>query len=273
MTIHNSPRGTKIAVPNGELYFESIGEGDPLILIHSGFSDRRNWNHQIQNLKEKFNTIIYDQRGSGHSSVIASAFSPADDLKALMDYLKIPKASIVGHSIGGTIALDFALQYPDRVTTLALLAPGLNGYSWSKEYIDLMQSVWGVLDPKEMTNRFLSSPFYSIAMRDSNISSEITTITQQSFEKVLTWKTFNPQDVQWFFSQPISHLKNLRVPTLVTYGDQDSHDIKQIAQILRESLPNVEEAQIRNSDHLLNFEEPRKLNSLIIDFISRCQEK
>src|SRR5690242_1502666 len=100
----------KVIVPNGELYFEMYGEGKPLILIHAGFFDRRDWTHQIKDFGKQYNTIAYDQRGSGYSSVIKTGFSPADDLKAIMDYLKIEKTSLVGHSIGGTIALDFALK-------------------------------------------------------------------------------------------------------------------------------------------------------------------
>src|SRR4051812_26726080 len=102
----------KVTVPDGELSFESSGSGKgvPLILIHAGFSDRRDWKHQIEDFGKKFNTIVYDQRGAGNSSVPTTAFWPADDLRALMDHLKIAKAVVIGHSVGGTVALDFALQ-------------------------------------------------------------------------------------------------------------------------------------------------------------------
>jgi len=84
-SVNNIKHG-KVQISDGELYFQSTGAGEPLILIHAGFSDHRDWQNQIKAFGEKFNVITYDQRGSGNSSVLASAFMPAGDLKVLMDY-------------------------------------------------------------------------------------------------------------------------------------------------------------------------------------------
>lgn len=266
-------KNSKVLVPDGEIYFESIGKGEPLILIHAGFSDRRDWKYQVGDFEKKFNTIVYDQRGFGNSSVLTKAFSPADDLKALMDHLKITKAVLVGHSLGGTIALDFALQYPERVSALVLLASGLNGYLWSKEYLEWMNSIWSMPQPDEMTKQYLSASFYRVAMGDPNIKLEIETITNESFQKVLTWKTFDIQDVRWFFSDHLPRLKELNMPTLVVTGDKDSQDIKQIAHAFSDNLRNIKIAQVKNTDHLLNFENPSELNSLVLNFLLNCEFK
>lgn len=267
MSIEKTDSG-KVIVPNGELYFDKLGKGKPLILVHAGFSDRRDWMHQISDFGKEYNTIAYDQRGSGNSSVIKTGFSPADDLKAIMDYLKIEKTSLVGHSIGGTIALDFALQHPEKVSALILVASGLNGYSWSKEYMELMNAIWSVPQPEEMTKQFLSAPFYAVSMSEPTIKSDIETITKENFQKVLKWETFDIRDVHWYFPDSISKLKELKVPTLVIYGDKDSEDIKQIAQLFNKSIRNVKITQIKNTDHLLNFEKPNELNKLVLDFLS-----
>lgn len=253
-----------VTVSNGELYFESTGEGEPLIFIHAGFSDRRDWKYQIEDFGKEFNTIVYDQRGAGNSSVPTSSFSPADDLRAVMDHLKIEKTAVIGHSLGATIALDFALQYPERVSSLILVAPGLNSHMWSPEYSEWFQTIWNLSQPKEMTKQALSAPFYALAMANPDIKSEIEMITKENLEKILTWKNF---DLQWFFPEPISKLKELKTQVFVVYGDQDSQDIKQIARILTDNLPNVKITQIQNADHLLNFEQPNELNTLILKFL------
>ncbi len=258
----------KVMTTNGELYFESTGKGEPLILIHAGFSDRRDWQHQVADFAKKFNVITYDQRGSGNSSVPATAFSPADDLHALMVYLNIERAILVGHSIGGTIALDFALQYPQMASALILVASGLNGYIWSQEYQEWMKGIWESLQPEEMMKQALSASFYAVAMSDPNIKSAIETITKESIQKILTWETFNVHDVQWFFPDPLLKLKELKIPGLVMYGDKDSQDIKKIAQIISETLPKVKVVQIENVDHLLNFEKPTELGNLVFNFLS-----
>ena len=254
----------KVAVPNGELYFESIGKGEPLILIHAGFFDRRDWKHQIENFGKEFNVIVYDQRGAGNSSVPTASFSPADDLRAVVAHLKIERAALIGHSLGGTIALDFALQYPERVSSLILVAPGLNGYAWSNEYSEWFKEIWNLSQLTEMTKQALSAPFYALGMEKPDIKSEIKTIVKENLQKMLTWENF---DLEWFFPEPVSELKELKIPTFVAYGNKDSEDIKQIAQTLIENLPNVKTAQIQDADHLLNFEKPNELNALILNFL------
>jgi pimeloyl-ACP methyl ester carboxylesterase len=258
----------KVKVSQGELYLEKVGDGKPLTLIHAGFSDHRDWKHQIRDFGKKYQTIVYDQRGSGNSSTIETAFSPAEDLKIVMAHLKIEKTHLVGHSIGGAIALDFALQYPEKVLSLVLVASGLNGYSWSKEYLELMQSVFEIPKPEIMTKSFLSAPFYAMAMANSNIKSEIEKIIMENFRKVLTWKTFDIRDVHWFFPEPITKLKDIKVPTFVIFGDKDSEDIKRIAHTLSAHIPNIKNAIIKDTDHLLNFEKPEEFNQLILNFLS-----
>jgi len=264
----------KVVVPNGELYFEKTGKwSSPLILVHAGFSDRRDWVHQINDFARKYCTIAYDQRGFGNSSIIEAAFSPADDLKAIMDHLKIEKAILVGHSLGGTIALDFALQYPDNVSALVLIASGLNGYSWSKEFLELMNSIWSVPQPEIMTKQFLSAPFYAIGMREPSIKSDVEIMTKENFHKALSWKTFDVRDVHWYFPEPANKLKNIKIPTFVVHGDQDADDIKNIAHILSDNIPHIKTVTIKNADHLLNFEKPTELNNLVLDFLSDFDQR
>jgi len=261
--IHTAP------IQDGELFFEATGTGEPIFLIHAGFSDHRDWTYQIKDLCKQFRVIAYDQRGAGKSSIPTSAFWPAADLKSLMDHLTISKATLIGHSVGGTVALDFALQYPERVSSLILIASGLNGYAWSEKYQVWFQSIWNVPQADTMTKQTLSASFYSISLSNQNIKSEIEKITRENIAKMLTWKSL---DVRSFAAEPISKLHALNIPALVVYGSQDSHDIKQIAQLFHNYLPNVQTKEIPNADHLLNFSNPTELNTLIVDFLSNINE-
>lgn len=263
-----------VPVHDGELYVERVGCGtQPLILIHAGFSDRRDWTHQFNEFGKKYLTVAYDQRGAGNSSTIATAFSPANDLKALTENLKSEKSILIGHSLGGAIALDFALQYPEKVSALVLIASGLNGYAWSNKYSELMGKIWKTLEPEAMTNSFLAADFFEIAMSLPNIKTEICKMTSANFAKVLTWKTFNSEDVLWYFPDPLTQLKNLDMPVLVVYGDKDSDDIKQIADIFNKNIKNVKTYVIKNADHLLNYEKPDELNNLVLDFLEEVDRK
>ena len=255
----------KVPVPGGELYFERTGSGPALIFIHAGFADRREWAFQVAALSKNFDIIVYDQRGAGNSSIPQSDFSTAADVKALMDYLNLRKVTIVGHSIGGTIALDFALQYPESVSALVLLAPGLNGHNWSKEYLEWMQSIWSDPRPDEMTRKFLEAPFYSVCVSEPRARDKIETMTRESLEKALSWK---PVEVHWFFPQAILKLADIKAPTLLMFGGKDSQDIKEIAGQIGKSNIAVKTVELADTDHMLNFEKPHEVNSLIAEFLT-----
>ena len=88
--------------------------------------------------------------------------------------------------------------------------------------------------------------------------------------KMLTWKNFDVRNVHWFFPEAHIKLKDLKSPTLVVYGDKDSEDIQEIADIFEKNIKNVKTNIIKDVDHLLNFEKPEELNKLILNFLWIC---
>jgi pimeloyl-ACP methyl ester carboxylesterase len=115
-------------------YYEEAGRGAPLVLIRGLGSDLQAWALQVPVLAKHFRVITYDNRGAGRTSAPDKPYSiagMADDLAALLDELRVDKTSILGYSMGGMIAQEFALKYPNRVEKLILLATssGLDGYS------------------------------------------------------------------------------------------------------------------------------------------------
>src|SRR6185436_20780421 len=97
-----------------KLYYEIAGKGEPLVLIHGSFGDRRFWDLQFTELSKKYKVLRYDVRGYGRSALPDSTevYRDSDDLNALMDFLQIKKAHISGLSLGSIVAIDFALAYP-----------------------------------------------------------------------------------------------------------------------------------------------------------------
>lgn len=123
-------------VPTRDLitYYEETGSGEPLVLIRGLGSDLQAWALQVPALAKHFRVITYDNRGAGRTGAPDKPYSiagMADDLATLLDELKISQASILGYSMGGMIAQEFALKYPNRVDKLILLASSakLDGYS------------------------------------------------------------------------------------------------------------------------------------------------
>lgn len=106
------------------LTYERLGTGTPMVLLHGYPLDHHLWDDVVPLLSDTFDLIVPDLRGFGGSSTVESFYTMEDfagDIAALLDHLGIQKAAIVGHSMGGYIALAFARLYPARVTGLGLV--------------------------------------------------------------------------------------------------------------------------------------------------------
>src|SRR5688500_15944901 len=115
--------------PNGaRLYYEVEGSGEPLVLIHAGVANLRMWDDDVAALRDAYRVIRYDTRGFGRTETDAVEFSNRADIAALLDHLGEESAHVVGFSRAGSIALDFALEYPDRVRSLVVGAGGISGF-------------------------------------------------------------------------------------------------------------------------------------------------
>src|SRR5262245_4893004 len=105
----------------GQLYYETAGEGTPLVLSHAAFLDGRMFDALWEPLAQHFRVIRYDMRGYGQSSQVTSPLCRRDDLNRLLDYLDVTRAHFVGCSNGGQICLDLALEHPERTASLTLV--------------------------------------------------------------------------------------------------------------------------------------------------------
>lgn len=108
-----------------EIYYEKTGNGPYVILIEGLGVETWLYEENIPELSKYFTTIVYDNRGVGHSTIHVGPYTidmMVSDLLGLMDVLDIQKASLIGASMGGFIAMEFAIQYPERVEKLGLLS-------------------------------------------------------------------------------------------------------------------------------------------------------
>lgn len=128
-------------------YYEEAGSGEPLVLIMGVGGDLQGWALTAPALAKQFRVITYDNRGAGRTSAPDKPYSiegMADDLAALLDALNIPKAHIIGYSMGGMIAQEFAIKYASRVDKLVLLAtaPSADGYTSTilKNWVNVRRS-------------------------------------------------------------------------------------------------------------------------------------
>ena len=117
------------AVDGIRLYYASFGHGAPVILLHGGLANSSYWGNQVPALAKHHRVIVMDSRGHGRSTRDAQRYTyelMASDVVALMDFLELPKAAVVGWSDGGIIGLELAIHHPERLTGVFAFAANYN---------------------------------------------------------------------------------------------------------------------------------------------------
>jgi pimeloyl-ACP methyl ester carboxylesterase len=248
-----------------DLHYEVQGKGEAVVLIHSGGADLRDWELIAPQLAQTYQVITLDGRGAGQSPPLLEPANFVEDLRQLLDHLNLDRVILVGHSIGGQIATDFALAYPDRVTRLVLVAPGLSGFQFSPDVQQWYAQVNAVApDSEKMVEVMLNHPVYSVVMsspqRDRII--EMTTHnTKRSFE----WKTF---EMRWAQPPTIDRLSELQTKTLFIIGKKDMPDLFKVAELFQQ-VPDIRFAYIEGADHMPTLTHADEVSRLIIQFLSQ----
>lgn len=150
-------------------YYEEAGSGEPLVLIRGLGSDLQAWALQVPALAKHFRVITYDNRGAGRTGAPDKPYSiagMADDLAALLGELKIEKASVLGYSMGGMIAQEFALKYPNKLDKLILLGTSARFDGYSKAIVQNFINVRRSNMSREQVVREQAPFVYSAALLD-----------------------------------------------------------------------------------------------------------
>jgi pimeloyl-ACP methyl ester carboxylesterase len=256
-----------LPVPNGTLAYDTAGTGPAVVLIHGGLVDRRLWDAEMRWLPAHHWVIRYDVRGLGRSSDPTAPYSPVDDLDRLMHHLRIEKAVLIGLSLGGMIALDYALEHPERVEALVLCAPGLRGFTGNPR------------EPLKEAYRALSAgkPEGVALLLDTGWGAVTPAARQKTkvmFQENLP-RTFraDPQLVQWPAVPTIDRLPQIRQPALVLIGTEDEPDLLRIADLLAGKIPHAQKVVLPAAKHHLNLDQPTAFRRQVTDFLRRQPKK
>ena len=138
-----------------------------MVLIHGGNLDAGMWDEDVPILARTYRVITYDVRPYGRSGPATAGYAWHEDLRALLDHLKIERADLIGLSLGARLAINFAIAYPSRVDRLVLAGPGLDGWAWTPDpqLAGLVAAV-KARDAAKATALWLQHPYMAPAMRD-----------------------------------------------------------------------------------------------------------
>ncbi|WNZ27060.1 alpha/beta fold hydrolase [Leptolyngbya sp. NK1-12] len=258
-----------------DLYYETHGAGQPLVLIQGLGLDSGAWSAQITSLSRRHRIICFDNRGIGRTVApeqLHSTSEMADDLIALLDALQIQRADILGFSLGGCIAQSLALRYPDRVNRLILVSTAAKFPALTLQVIQTWSSMLqevrdGRMNPKLYIKAQLPWIFTDTFFQDhQQIETLIGDALAYPYQPTVTG--FANQVAACVAHDSLKQLHQIQTPTLILVGEADLLTPVALAQTLSAKLPNAELKVIAGAGHNFFWEVSAAFNQAVLDFTS-----
>jgi pimeloyl-ACP methyl ester carboxylesterase len=249
------------------IFYEAKGKGPVLIFLHGGQMDRRVWDAQFDAFAKDHHVIRCDIRGFGKSDAPVKPYSDYEDVRTVMDHLRIKKATLVGLSLGAAIAMEFSLVHPDRVEALVLIGPGLGGFRFTDKANDLRSVVDAARaeDDERVADLWLTNAYVSVAMENPALRGKLRQLAK---ENARAWLN-NPLLIRHLQPPAAERLHDIRAPTLVIGGDRDVSDIIKIVDKLSAEIPGAKKRILPGVGHLPPLEKPEEVIGMMHEFLGR----
>jgi 3-oxoadipate enol-lactonase len=247
-----------------------------VVLIHAGICDSRMWDPQWETFRPSHRVLRYDMRGFGRSPVGPGSYSNADDLIDLLEQQGVAKASLVGVSMGGRVALEVAIARPELVDALVLVGAGFPGHDWSAEMNAADEAEMAALKRGDLDaaievalRTWVDGPRRRPEDVDSDVRARVAEMQRRAYELQLpVWETAAEEPLVSDLSERVGEVD---APTLVLVGEEDVRDMHEIAGRLERELPNARRASIANTAHVPSMERPREFDQLVLPFLQSAQ--
>jgi 3-oxoadipate enol-lactonase len=257
-------------VEGASLYYELIGTGPTLVLLHGFSFDTTVWDDQIDAFSSKYRVLRYDLRGFGRSTSAEVAYTHAGDLKALLDHLKIQEAYFAGLSLGGGAVINFTLTYPGIARAIILVAPSLGGFAWSSKIATAQTSLQSRARQQglEIARKiWLRQTVFRYAMNNKPVAARL----REMVGRYSGWHWVHGDLGKPLVPPAIERLGEIRVPTLVLVGDADAPDQLRIADTLERRITGARKIVFPGVGHLANMETPSLFNNHVLEFLERTE--
>jgi pimeloyl-ACP methyl ester carboxylesterase len=262
-----------VSIDNAKLYYEVAGAGTPLVMIHAGVADSRQWNNEFTYFSQSNQVIRYDMRGYGKSEPVDGEFSHMSDLVSLLNTLGVHEPIIImGCSMGGGLAMDFALSHPSRVKALVMVDSAPSGLeldvptpakfaeaekAFESGDLDLLAEIetqiWfdGMGRTPEQVNAAMRKLLYE--MNRLALSHEV---------KGLGKRLPNTE------TPAFDRLERLSIPVLIIVGSHDTPYILAAADYMKEKIKSADKITIEDAAHLPNMDQPQEFQNIVEQFLS-----
>lgn len=250
---------------------EADGFGIPVVFLHSGVTDRRMWGAQLQDLADEgYHVIAYDRRGFGETETENVPFNHLVDLEAVLDGLSVHAAILVGSSMGGALAVDFAIEHPERTIGLVLIGTGITGAEDSEipdDAADLEDALEYALERGNLdtVNRIEAHLWLDGPLSESvRVSGETRDLFLRMNAIHLNHPELTEEEER---DDAVDNLSAITAPTLLIVGELDMPDIVARHEDLSEELENAFAVVLEDTAHFPNLERPDLFNPILLEFL------
>lgn len=262
-----------IDINNAKIYYEIAGKGTPLVMIHAGVADSRQWNNEFEHFSRTNQVVRYDMRGYGKSEPVDGEFSHLSDLVSLLDTLGIHEPLVVmGCSMGGGLAMDFALTHPSRVKGLIMVDAGPRGLeldvaeppqfadaekAFEAGNLDLLAEIetqiWfdGMGRTPEQVNQTMRKLLY-----------EMDRLVLSHESRQLGKRLPNTE------TSAVDRLGDLVIPVLIIVGSHDIPYMLAAADYMQAKIKSARKVIIEDAAHLPNMDHPHEFQEIVKDFLA-----
>lgn len=258
------------------LYYEIHGRGEPLILTAGMGGDHRSWFPQMRDFARHFTVITFDGRGIGKTDRPSGLYSfgtLAADVIGLLDHLSLDRAHILGESLGGIVAQEVAIGYPQRVRKLILANTSVGRGADMQVHPALMKAYGGpegateaTFDPSKVNVGKAMRAMIALSF-NSRIYRLGMMLMATLYVKPSAFKGMAEQIQAISAHSTLDRLQLIQSPTLVITGTGDRIVPPAMSDILVGRIPNARLVKVEGGSHALHVEMKRRFNREVLDFL------
>jgi pimeloyl-ACP methyl ester carboxylesterase len=251
----------RLDVSDGEIYFEEVGSGHPLVLAHGIGGNHAIWFQQLDALSQHYRVISFDHRGFGNSIDSGnhgrSAF--VGDLKELLDHLGLQRVALVGQSMGGGTCLGFAAAHPERVSAL-VMCDSLHGFVESNAVKAIMHTARSATDKLTQIERVLGKATRENKPAHAALYTQLNSFNQATRSNLAG--SFSPLVAP-------EDLAAAGVPVLFLVGETDLLFPASAVQQVHSEVAGSEFVKVPGAGHSVFFEDPDAFNAAVLAFLGK----
>ena len=259
-------RETSAELPGVRIWYKDTGgSGVPVVFLHAATGSSRVWEYQLPVFTAAgYRVVAYDRRGFGRSAIDPAGVQPgtgADDLQSLMNHLGIDRFHLVGTAAGGSVALDFAVSFPQRLRSL-VVANGVGGVQ-DEDYVEMGRRIRPSPQFEALPPEFRElGPSYRAANPGG---------TRRWMELERMSRPEGPQPSAQTMRNRItfSLLEGIKVPTLLLTGDADLYAPPSVLRLFAARIKNSESVIVPEAGHSAYWEQPEIFNRTVLEFIRK----